>query len=154
MNEAQGGNSSNISALKTILSKLPIGGGGDKMNEGEELHAKAKAYNFNPDNIAPPEVQQQLMQLLRWRDGLMRSILEKIKMIPGLDELIDDLSNALNACACIRRLEILVLTIVLDVYTVIAPWITVCHLRLRRVFFLKFIVARSATSDVRSRRRE
>ncbi|KAJ7492177.1 Het-C-domain-containing protein [Mycena latifolia] len=97
-----------LSQASAILSKLPIGGGGDKMEQGEELHAASKAYNFDPDNIAPPEVQEKLLQLLKWRDDLMRSILEKIEMIPGLDELIDQLSNALNAY----------------VYTVIAPWIT------------------------------
>ncbi|KAJ7144853.1 Het-C-domain-containing protein [Mycena crocata] len=99
---------SKLSAIKDLLSQLPIGGGDDKVNEGEQLQAKSKAYNFDPDNIAPPEVQQQLMALLKWRDGLMRSILEKIEMIPGLDELIEQLSNALNAY----------------VYTVIAPWVT------------------------------
>ncbi|KAJ6486163.1 Het-C-domain-containing protein [Mycena vitilis] len=108
MNDAQNGDNSNVSALKSILSKLPIGGGDSKMDEGEQLHAEAKAYNFDPDNVAPPEVQQKLLQLLKWRDGLMRSILEKIEMIPGLDSLMDQLSNALNAY----------------VYTVIAPWIT------------------------------
>ncbi|KAJ7150218.1 Het-C-domain-containing protein [Mycena filopes] len=110
MNEAQSGDNSNVSALHSILSKLPIGGGSSdsKMEEGEQLHAEAKAYNFDPNNIAPPDVQDKLLRLLKWRDGLMRSILEKIEMIPGLDGLIDQLSNALNAY----------------VYTVIAPWIT------------------------------
>ncbi|KAJ6541906.1 heterokaryon incompatibility protein Het-C-domain-containing protein [Mycena capillaripes] len=110
MNQAQEGDNSNVSTLKSILSKLPIGGGDSdsKMSEGEQLHEEAKAYNFDPNNIAPPDVQQKLLQLLKWRDGLMRSILEKIEMIPGLDSLIDQLSNALNAY----------------VYTVIAPWIT------------------------------
>ncbi|KAJ7805214.1 Het-C-domain-containing protein, partial [Mycena olivaceomarginata] len=109
MNEAQDGDNSNVSTLKSLLSKLPIGGGSSKMDEGEQLHEEAKAYNFDPNNVAPPEVQQKLLQLLKWRDGLMRSILEKIEMIPGLDSLVDQLSNALNAY----------------VYTVIAPWVTV-----------------------------
>ncbi|KAJ7103095.1 Het-C-domain-containing protein [Mycena belliarum] len=107
MSEAQEGDNSNVSALKAILTQLPIGGS-DKMDQGEELHAQAKAYSFDPDNIAPPEVQQKLSELLQWHDDLMRSILEKIDMIPGLEELMDQLSNALNAY----------------VYTVIAPWIT------------------------------
>ncbi|KAJ7044922.1 Het-C-domain-containing protein [Mycena alexandri] len=108
MNQAQEGDSSNVSALHSILSKLPIGGGDSKMEEGEQLHQESKAYSFDPNNIAPPDVQDKLLRLLKWRDGLMRSILEKIEMIPGLDSLIDQLSNALNAY----------------VYTVIAPWIT------------------------------
>lgn len=107
MNQAQEGDNSNVSALKSILSKIPMGGGASKMNEGEELHAEAKAYNFDPNNIAPPDVQQKLLQLLKWRDGLMRSILEKLEMIPGLDALIDQLSNALNACGYIRPCKLL-----------------------------------------------
>ncbi|KAJ6623117.1 heterokaryon incompatibility protein Het-C-domain-containing protein [Mycena sp. CBHHK59/15] len=100
MNQAEDGGNSNsdLDTLKSILGKLP----------GEELQKESKAYNFDPDNIAPPEIQAKLLQLLRWRDGLMRSILEKIEMIPGLDGLIDQLTNALNAY----------------VFTVIAPWIT------------------------------
>ncbi|KAJ7897370.1 Het-C-domain-containing protein [Mycena olivaceomarginata] len=79
MNEAQDGDNSNVSTLKSLLSKLPIGGGSSKMDEGEQLHEEAKAYNFDPNNVAPPEVQQKLLQLLR------------------LDSLVDQLSNALNA---------------------------------------------------------
>ncbi|KAJ7705120.1 Het-C-domain-containing protein [Mycena metata] len=76
MNQAQEGDSSNVSTLHSILSKLPIGGGDSKMEEGEQLHAESKAYNFDPNNIAPPD---------------------KIEMIPGLDSFVDQLSNALNA---------------------------------------------------------
>ncbi|KAF9029991.1 Het-C-domain-containing protein [Hymenopellis radicata] len=95
-----------LSALKSILGK--IGGGDDKMSQGEELQAQSQAYHFNPDNIAPPEVQRQLLDLLKWRDGLYRDIIKKIEMIPGLSDLMDEMSNALNAY----------------VYTVIAPWLT------------------------------
>ena len=62
------------------------------------MQEQAKAYQFNPDNIMPPEVQRQLLQLLRWRDDIYRDILKKIEMIPGLESLIDALTNALNAC--------------------------------------------------------
>lgn len=68
------------------------------MNQGEEIHAQSKAYNFDPDNIAPPEVQQQLIALLKWRDGIYRDVLAKIEMVPGLSNLIEELTNALNAC--------------------------------------------------------
>ncbi|KAF7307412.1 Heterokaryon incompatibility protein het-c [Mycena indigotica] len=109
MDEAQSQDqASKIATLKALLSKLPFGGGGSKVNEGEQLGEEAKAYHFNPNNVAPPEVQQKLLALLRWRDGLMRSIAEKMEMIPGLEQLMDQLSNALNAY----------------VYTVIAPWLT------------------------------
>ncbi|KAF7302983.1 Heterokaryon incompatibility protein het-c [Mycena kentingensis (nom. inval.)] len=99
---------SKISSLKAILSKLPIGGGDEKMQQGEQLAEESKAYNFDPDNVAPPEVQEKLLAVLRWRDDLMRSILEKMEMIPGLEELMEELSNALSAY----------------VFTTIGPWLT------------------------------
>lgn len=104
---SQSDDSDKASALKSILSK--IGGGSEKVDETEDLQQKSKAYNFNPDDVAPPEVQQQLFSVLKWRDSVYREILKKIEMIPGLSDLIDELTNALNAY----------------VYTVIAPWITV-----------------------------
>ncbi|KAK0233569.1 Het-C-domain-containing protein [Armillaria fumosa] len=95
-----------LSALKKILSK--VGGGDDKISQGEQLQAQSQAYHFDPDNVAPPEVQKQLLDLLRWRDDVYRDIIAKIEMVPGLSDLIDELSNALTAY----------------VYTVIAPWLT------------------------------
>jgi hypothetical protein len=68
------------------------------MDEAEDIKEQSKAYDFNPDNVAPPEVQQRLLQLLRWRDDTMRDIIEKIEMIPGLSDLIDNITDALNAC--------------------------------------------------------
>jgi hypothetical protein len=97
--QASGGdNEGNVTKLKDILSKLPIGGGDDKVNQGEEMHAQAKAYHFDPDNVAPPEVQQQLLDLLKWRDQVYRDVVAKIEMVPGLSDLLDELTNALNAC--------------------------------------------------------
>ncbi|KAJ4485648.1 Het-C-domain-containing protein [Lentinula aciculospora] len=100
--------SGNIENLRKIFSKLPIGGSDEKMNEAEQLQQESKAYNFNPDDIAPPDVQKQLLEMLVWRDGVFRWITKKIEMIPGLSSLLDELTNALNAY----------------VYTVIAPWLT------------------------------
>lgn len=68
------------------------------MDQGENLQQQSKAYNFNPDNLAPPEVQQQLTSLLTWHDDVYRDILKKIENIPGLTEVLDNITNALNAC--------------------------------------------------------
>lgn len=83
--------------MKDILGKLPIGGGSDKAEQAEDI--KRKAIDINPDDIAPKEVQQRLTEILRWRDGVYRDIVKKIEMVPGLNELIDQLTNALNACS-------------------------------------------------------
>jgi hypothetical protein len=58
------------------------------------------------DNIAPPEVQQQLWDLLKWRDGVYRQVLAQLSLIPGLTDLIDSLTDALNACesSCVNYL--------------------------------------------------
>lgn len=73
------------------------------MDQAESMQAEAKAYHFNPDNVAPPEVQKRLWTLLKWRDGVFRSVSEKIESIPGLETLIDSLADALNACTfCMR----------------------------------------------------
>ncbi|KAI0274933.1 heterokaryon incompatibility Het-C [Gloeopeniophorella convolvens] len=97
-----------ISTIKNLLSKIPHGGGSSDMDQAESLQAESKAYSFNPNNVAPPEVQQKLWALLKWRDGVFRSVSEKIERIPGLETLIDNLTDALNAY----------------VYTILAPWLS------------------------------
>ncbi|KAL1749184.1 heterokaryon incompatibility protein Het-C-domain-containing protein [Schizophyllum fasciatum] len=108
LDDAKKGNNANLDVIKGLISKISGGGGDDKMQKGEEMKAKSEAYNFDPDNVAPPEVQQQFKELLIWRDDLMRDFAETIEKIPGLDELLEQLSNALNAY----------------VYTILAPYVT------------------------------
>ena len=95
-------NDTDSSLLRSILRKLPIGLGEsddeDKVSQADAMKEKAKAYQFNPDDVMPPEVQTQLLALVKWRDDIYRDILKKIEMIPGLEGLIDALTNALNAC--------------------------------------------------------
>jgi hypothetical protein len=96
-------NNTDSSLLRSLLEKLPIGGSHDeeKVSQADAMKRKAQAYQFNPDDIMPPDVQQQLWELLKWRDSIYRDILKKIEMIPGLESLIDALTNALNACGYI-----------------------------------------------------
>jgi hypothetical protein len=96
------------------------------MDQAESLQAESKAYRFNPDNVAPPDVQKRLWALLKWRDGVFRSVSEKIESIPGLETLIDNLTDALNACtSCLSSSTHGWLILVTDVYTVLAPWLSV-----------------------------
>ena len=106
---------SNVSKLKDLLSKLPLGGdSSSQMGEAESLQASSKAYSFNPDDVAPKEVQQQLWALLKWRDGVYRDVLEKIEKIPGLSDLIDGITDALNACKCLYVYCALLSVLMLD----------------------------------------
>ncbi|KAI0094507.1 heterokaryon incompatibility protein Het-C-domain-containing protein [Irpex rosettiformis] len=102
-------NDTDSSVIRDILKKLPIGGSDDdKVDQADAMKAKAQAYNFNPDEVLPPEVQQQMFQLLKWRDDIYRDILKKIEMVPGLETLINTFTDALNAF----------------VYTILAPYLT------------------------------
>lgn len=88
----------NTGALANLLSKIPTGGGANSMEQTEEIHHAAQAYHFNPDNVCPPEVQQQLIATLRWRDNLFRNISKGIEAIPGLSNMLEELSLALSTC--------------------------------------------------------
>ena len=146
-----------MEGLKTILGKLPIGGGSDKAEQAEEI--KQKAFDFNPDNYAPKEVQDQLLQILKWRDDVYRDIIKKIEMVPGLNDLIDELTNALNACEsdchplCPESIDKFIFQ---DIYTVLAPWLTVGEIK--HLYFLlkmtRLLSAHHATSywSIRSRK--
>ncbi|PPQ99587.1 hypothetical protein CVT24_005166 [Panaeolus cyanescens] len=109
MNNAQAnegsGNGPNLDMIKALMSRL--GGGGEDTSKAEQIQSESKAYHFDPDNVAPPEVQQRLKELLAWHDDVMRNIEKKIEMIPGLEALVEELSNALNEY----------------IYTVLAPYI-------------------------------
>lgn len=98
------------------------------------MKEKSQAYEFNPDDVAPPEVQQQLWELLVWRDGVFREVVGMIEMVPGLESLIDSLTNALNACEFIVAAATSYFRVInslsfSDVYTVLAPYLTVCMRR-------------------------
>ncbi|PIL31522.1 hypothetical protein GSI_06224 [Ganoderma sinense ZZ0214-1] len=109
MDEASKGDNNRLGALQSILKSLPIGGSNadDKMGEADNMQEQAKAYHFDPDNVAPPEVRERLWKLLNWRDNVYRDVIKKIEMVPGLSDLIENLTNALNAF----------------VYTVLAPYV-------------------------------
>ncbi|RDB28776.1 hypothetical protein Hypma_015984 [Hypsizygus marmoreus] len=107
MDQASKDEGVDVAKLKEILGQLPIGGGDEKMDQGEQIHEQAKAYHFDPDNVAPPEVQQQMLSLLKWRDDVYRDVLKRIEMVPGLEDLLEQLTNALNAY----------------VYTVLSPYV-------------------------------
>ena len=91
-----------MEGLKDIFGKLSsLGGGGDsgsQMNQAEEMKRKSEAYHFDPDQALPPQVVNDLKEVLKFHDDVLRGIIQKMEMVPGLTDLIDGLSNALNAC--------------------------------------------------------
>lgn len=108
MSEAQNSNGPDLGKLKSILSKIMGGSGDDKLDQGEQMQQQAQAYNFDPNNACPPEVKQKLVDLLKWHDDVMRQILRRINMVPGLADMLEEFTNALNAY----------------IYTILAPYVT------------------------------
>jgi hypothetical protein len=96
--QAANADNSQADALKSIIAKLALGDSDQKMQEGEKLQTQSQAYNFDPNNVAPPEVQQQLISLLKWHDDVYRDVVKKVEMVPGLSDMLENLTNALNAC--------------------------------------------------------
>ena len=63
--------------LKNLLSKIPLGGGGqDGLQQMNQMHEESKAYSFNPNDVASPQLQKKLFQLLVTRDKIFRVVLE------------------------------------------------------------------------------
>lgn len=94
-------NNEALSGLKDILGKLKALSGGDsdsQMNQAEEMKRKSEAYHFDPNQVLPPEAVKQLKEVLKFHDDVLRDIIKKMEMIPGLTDLVDGLSTALNAC--------------------------------------------------------
>ena len=90
-----------MDGLKNILGKLKGLTGNDsdsQMNQAEEMKRKSEAYHFDPNQALPPDVVRQLKEVLKFHDDVLRDIIKKMEMVPGLTDLVDGLSNALNAC--------------------------------------------------------
>ncbi|KIM22867.1 hypothetical protein M408DRAFT_332726 [Serendipita vermifera MAFF 305830] len=89
------GNDGSIDTIKSLLSQLPSSGGKeDKVQQGEQM--KQNAIHFDPNNYTSQETQAQIWQALCWRDDIMRDIESIIAGIPGLEELVDQISQALT----------------------------------------------------------
>jgi hypothetical protein len=63
-----------LSKLGGLFKMIPMGGGsqGDKLQQAENMKAQALDLNAKIDSVAPEEVQRQLWEVLKWRDGVMK----------------------------------------------------------------------------------
>lgn len=90
------GQQGTLESVKGILDQVPSGGEETQaeMKQADEL--QAKAYNFDPDNYTTEEVQKTLWDILVWRDTIFRKISTIIEKIPGMETVLDQLTEALN----------------------------------------------------------
>jgi len=66
------------------------------MQKADEI--QKKAFSFDPNNYTTEEVQQTFWEVLSWRDTIMRKIETVIEKIPGMEFLLEQLTEALNVC--------------------------------------------------------
>ncbi|ELU39862.1 heterokaryon incompatibility protein HET-C [Rhizoctonia solani AG-1 IA] len=80
-----------IAKLRAILGRIPSGGDQQQgaMEQGDQI--RAKAFDFNPDDVAPEEVQQRLLEILKWHDQVMRDITK-----PWLSPILQNATGALQ----------------------------------------------------------
>lgn len=92
---AGGGANASIEQIKAILGQLPSFGGKDeKLQQAENM--QSNAYHFDPNKYSTQETQAQIWQVLCWRDDIMRNVEAVIAKIPGLEKLVEELTQALT----------------------------------------------------------
>lgn len=111
-----------------ILSKLPLGGFSDskfKLQKAEEL--KSKAFDLKASKVVPKEMQQKLREVLVWHADIMKDIMKTIQNIPGLEQLVEEFTNAMTSCKCPPVVSAVYLIPVwsIDVYLMLEPWMKV-----------------------------
>ncbi|KDQ14443.1 hypothetical protein BOTBODRAFT_110023 [Botryobasidium botryosum FD-172 SS1] len=95
--KAQNGTSKAIlRKLHAILEKLPSSDNRNEMLQQAE-EEQYKIFHFDPDDIAPETVQKTLWRLLEWRDKVVKDVVGVIEKIPGLESLLEEVTNTLNA---------------------------------------------------------
>lgn len=78
---------------------MPFGGQDTQNEMAKADEMQRKAFNFDPNNYTTKEVQQTLWEILSWRDIIMRKVSMIMEKIPGLEDLMDQLTEAMNVCA-------------------------------------------------------
>jgi len=88
----------NLDFIKSLMSKLPLGGGSSDVNHDlASMDEKKHAFDLDGriDQIAPEELQAKIWDLFKVRDNLMRRIEEIIQGIPGLSAMLENISLSL-----------------------------------------------------------
>ncbi|KAF8514344.1 heterokaryon incompatibility protein Het-C-domain-containing protein [Hysterangium stoloniferum] len=98
ISEARGKSESHLPLLHDLLNHFLTSTHvhSEKMKQAEDM--KTQAYNFQLSQVAPEEILDFMWTVLEWRDRVYKDVLKGIAMIPGLNELFEKLTEALNGC--------------------------------------------------------
>jgi hypothetical protein len=92
------GKQNQLELIKNLLSQASSSGADTQSEIQKADQIQASAYHFDPDNYTTEEVQRTLWDILQWRDQAMRKISTAIEKIPGMQDLMEQLTEALNVC--------------------------------------------------------
>lgn len=91
--KSSGSNRSSVQNLLGMLSKVP-GAGSDSVSR--DLNDISRGPVSDPANMSPQEMYANLWKILELRDRIMKGIEATIEKIPGLNSLVEKLTNELN----------------------------------------------------------
>ncbi|KAI5455097.1 hypothetical protein NCC49_002368 [Naganishia albida] len=82
--------------LRTLIGQIP-GGGGDLSREMDDVdRMRAGPGGNDPSMMSPQELHDTLWKILSFRDSFMKKIEVTIDRIPGLNSLVEKLTNSIN----------------------------------------------------------
>ncbi|CAK5262127.1 unnamed protein product [Mycena citricolor] len=94
---ARSGNQSSV--LRDMLFNIPGGAGGEMSREMEgieRIRAGPSQGGKRPEDMSPQELHAVLWQVLSFRDSVMKKISMTIEKIPGLNALVEKISDSIG----------------------------------------------------------
>ncbi|GHJ86223.1 hypothetical protein NliqN6_2625 [Naganishia liquefaciens] len=83
--------------LRTLLGQIPGGGGSELSREMDDVdRMRAGPGGNDPSMMSPQELHDTLWKILSFRDSFMKKIEVTIDRIPGLNSLVEKLTNSIN----------------------------------------------------------
>lgn len=91
---SRGGGTDPIQDLLSLISNIP-GGSGDG-NVSRDAETLNRGPDRDPNQMSPEEMYKNLWRILEFRDRIMKNISNTIEKIPGLNALVEKITNSLN----------------------------------------------------------
>jgi Heterokaryon incompatibility protein Het-C len=82
-------------SLLSLMNKVPSGAFGDG-SVNRDIEQLSRGPMVDPNQISPQEMYQNLWKILSIRDRVMKGIEQTMEKIPGLNSLLESISNAVS----------------------------------------------------------
>jgi hypothetical protein len=89
--------SASSTALRNLFFDLPGGVGDDLSRDMDDVNnIRAAAQAQDPSTMSPQDLHRTLWQILSFRDKVSKKIENTLEKIPGLNSLVDKISNSIG----------------------------------------------------------